>query len=46
MIEVFNESKINLKFLTNKTYSINQIDKAFKDMEENKVLRPIIKMIH
>lgn len=46
IIEVFNESKINLKFLTNKTYSLNQIDKAFKDMEENKVLRPIIKMIH
>ena len=36
--------KLNLEALTAKTYSLDHIDQALKDLKEGKVLRPLIEM--
>ena len=40
------KKKINIKELVNKEYNLNDINKAIKDLEAGRVLRPIIKMNH
>ena len=39
-----NNKKINLNIFFNKTYNLDNINKAVKDLSKQKVLRPIIKM--
>lgn len=46
MYEVLQRTKVPLKRLINKTYSLEQINDALDDLEEGRVFRPLIKMDH
>ena len=42
-LKIFEQTKLN-EILVTKPYSLSQINKAFKDFKNGKVLRPIIKI--
>jgi len=45
LMSLMNTNKLNLnEYFGNKTYKLNEINKAIQDLKRGKIIRPLIKM--